>query len=284
MFELFHEITASLRRNKLRTALTGFAVSWGIFLLICLLGAGNGIMNSFIGNIDDFISTNIRVEGWRTSKPYAGYKEGRMIELDESDALFTEGSRWSPVISNVTRNTGTTSVTLSKGSQSVSASISGVMPEYREQAKMRMSNGRFINETDLNERRKVIVVSLYQAKELCPDDPEALLGQWVNAGAISFRVVGIYQTDESDMSRLCPIPFDTYKTIYDTSDKLGFISFSVTGPKTLEEHTAFENEYGGALRLRHDVAPDDGSGIWIDNGYADNLELSKATRIIRIAL
>ena len=74
MRELFHEIASNLRNNKLRTALTGFAVSWGIFLLICLLGAGNGLMNSFMGNVSDFISQNITVEGWRTSKPYAGYQ------------------------------------------------------------------------------------------------------------------------------------------------------------------------------------------------------------------
>ena len=81
MRELFHEIASNLRNNKLRTALTGFAVSWGIFLLIALLGAGNGLMNSFMGNMADFISQSISVEGWRTSKPYAGYQEGREINL-----------------------------------------------------------------------------------------------------------------------------------------------------------------------------------------------------------
>ena len=76
--DLLHEIHSTLRQNKLRTALTGFAVSWGIFLLIALLGAGNGLMNSFSGNVGDFISQSVSVEGWRTSKPYNGYKEGRV--------------------------------------------------------------------------------------------------------------------------------------------------------------------------------------------------------------
>ena len=113
MRELFHEITSNLRNNKLRTALTGFAVSWGIFLLICLLGAGNGLMNSFMGNIADYISQNITVEGWRTSKPYAGYQEGREIQLDETDVVWTEGPRWAPAVGNVTRQTESTSVTFS---------------------------------------------------------------------------------------------------------------------------------------------------------------------------
>ena len=102
MRELFHEIAGNLRNNKLRTVLTGFAVSWGIFLLICLLGAGNGLMNSFMGNMADYISQNITVEGWRTSKPYAGYQEGREVQLDETDVTWTEGPRWVPAVGRCT--------------------------------------------------------------------------------------------------------------------------------------------------------------------------------------
>ena len=284
MRELFHEITSNLRNNKLRTALTGVAVSWGIFLLICLLGAGNGLMNSFMGNMEDFISQNITVEGWRTSKPYAGYQEGRYIQLDEADVTFTEGPRWSPAIGNVTRQTGSTGVTFSLDGNTVAGQVSGVMADYMEQNKLKMYAGRFLNPDDLKERRKVIVLSLAQAKELSPRNPDALVGRWVNAGTVSFRVVGIYHTDESDMYRTCPIPYPTYKGIYDRSDKIESITFTVDGPKTKEDYEAFEKEYGGALRLRHDVAPDDRRGIWIRNGYTDNMEMNEAQRIIRTAL
>ena len=284
MRELFHEITSNLRNNKLRTTLTGFAVSWGIFLLICLLGAGNGLMNSFMGNMEDFISQNITVEGWRTSKPYAGYQEGRYIQLDEADVTFTEGPRWSPAIGNVTRQTGSTGVTFSLDGNTVAGQVSGVMADYMEQNKLKMYAGRFLNPDDLKERRKVIVLSLAQAKELSPRNPDALVGRWVNAGTVSFRVVGIYHTDESDMYRTCPIPYPTYKGIYDRSDKIESITFTVDGPKTKEDYEAFEKEYGGALRLRHDVAPDDRRGIWIRNGYTDNMEMNEAQRIIRTAL
>ena len=142
MRELFHEIASTLRTNKLRTALTGFAVSWGIFLLITLLGAGNGLMNSFMGNVDDYISQNITVEGWRTSKPYAGYKEGRIIQLDEGDLKYTEDSRWEGVIENVSRTTGATSVSLTLNGKSVSGALRGVMPDYQQQNKIRMAVGR----------------------------------------------------------------------------------------------------------------------------------------------
>ena len=284
MRELFHEIASTLRTNKLRTALTGFAVSWGIFLLITLLGAGNGLMNSFMGNVDDFISQNITVEGWRTSKPYAGYKEGRIIQLDEGDLKYTEDSRWEGVIENVSRTTGATSVSLTLNGKSVSGALRGVMPDYQQQNKIRMSVGRFLNPYDIRERSKSIVVSMAQAKELLPKNPEGLLGRWVNAGNVAYRVVGIYSTDESNMTRLCPIPYTTYKGIYDTSDKIETISFSVQGIETLEEHEAFEELYVSGLKSRHEIAPDDRRGIWVDNGYTDNLEMTKATHMIRVAL
>ena len=284
MRELFHEIASNLRNNKLRTALTGFAVSWGIFLLICLLGAGNGLMNSFMGNMADYISQNISVEGWRTSKPYAGYQEGREVLLDKTDVIWTEGPRWSSTVGNVARQTGSTGVTFSLEGNTVAGQISGVMPDYREQEKLKMYAGRFLNPDDLKERRKVIVLSLAQAKELSPKDPDAIVGRWVSAGTISYRVVGLYHTDESNMYRTCPIPFTTYKVIYDPSDKIESITFTVDGPKTKEEYEAFEKEYAGALRLRHDVAPDDWRGIWVENGYTDNMEMNDAQRIIRTFL
>ena len=284
MRELFFEIVGNLRNNKLRTVLTGFAVSWGIFLLICLLGAGNGLMNSFMGNIADYITQNITVIGRWTTKPYAGYQEGREIQLDETDVAWTEGPRWAPGVGNVTRQTASTGVTFSLDGNTVAGQISGVFPEYREQQKVKMYAGRFLNPDDLRERRKVVVISLAQAKELSPRNPEAVVGRWVGAGTVSFLVVGLYYTDESNMYRTCPIPYTTYKGIYDTSDKIESITFTVDGPKTKEEYEAFEKEYAGALRLRHDVAPDDWRGIWVENGYTDNMEMNDAQRIIRTFL
>ena len=284
MKDLAKEIASTLRNNKLRTALTGFAVSWGIFLLIALLGAGNGLMNSFMGNINDFITQGVSVGGWRTSKPYAGYKEGRSIQLDQKDVLYTEGNEWEGIISNVSTTTSTTGVTFTLDGNSVAGSLSGVMPDYKDQNKLKIAVGRFINEMDLKERRKVVVLTTSQAKELRPKDPDGIVGQWVNAGPVSFRVIGLALTDERSFVRICPIPYTTYKGIYDSSDKIETITFSVDGPKSLEEHKAFEDAYTGALKRLHDVAPDDNSAFWVDNGYTDNIQMSQASSIIRTAL
>lgn len=282
--DLLHEIHSTLRQNKLRTALTGFAVSWGIFLLIALLGAGNGLMNSFSGNVSDFISQNITVEGWRTSMPYAGYKENRWIQLDEKDVQYTQADKWDGVIENVTRETPSTSVTFVMEGHSVGGAVFGVLPQYQEQNKKKMAAGRFINPSDIKERRKVIVVNLSQAKELCPGDSLGIVGKWVRAGDISYRVVGVVHTDEREFTRRCFIPYTTYKGIYDSSDKIEALSFSVNGPATLDQHKAFESEYTDGLKLLHDVHPEDSRAFWIRNGYTDNLEMSKASGILNIAL
>ncbi len=284
MRELFHEVLSTLQQNKLRTALTGFAVSWGIFLLITLLGAGNGLMNSFSGNLDQYVSRSITVEGWRTSKPYAGYKENRPIQLDRQDLTYTEGPLWEGTIENVISSTPGTSVVLSLDGRTVNGWMDGQMPEHLEQNKLQMAAGRFLNRQDLQERRKVMVVSLSQARELSPKNPEALLGQWINAGTVAFRVVGIYHTDERDFRRGCPIPYTTYKGIYDPSDKIESITFTVDGLETLEEHEAFQKAYGGDLKRMHEIAPDDERGLWFQNGYTDNLEMSKARKLLSTAL
>ena len=284
MRELFHEIASTLRTNKLRTALTGFAVSWGIFLLIALLGAGNGLMNSFLGNVADFITQQVTVEGWYTSEAYAGYQRGRKIDLDEKDVAYTGGPEWAGVIDDVSRSTSGRSDTLRLGSLTVNGYLLGVTPDFQDRNKIKMAAGRFVNAADENERGKVIVISLAQAKELMPKDPTGLVGRWINAGNIAYRVVGVYHTDEREFRRTVYVPFSTFKGVYGDDNKVASISFQLPNLKTKAEHEAFNKTYGAALRRRHDISPTDRRGIWIDNGYLDNMEMNQAQNILNIAL
>ena len=284
MRELLHEILSSLRNNKLRTVLTGFAVSWGIFLLIALLGAGNGLMNSFMGNMEDYISQSVTVEGWRTSKPYAGYKEGRRIYLDQKDVQYSQGSEWQGIIENISVSTPSTSATLSLNGNTVDGWLRGVMPDFQEQDKLKLAAGRFINPQDVIQKRKVVVISTAQAKELKPGEPEDMVGTWISIGQISYLVVGVYHTDERSFRRTVPIPYSTYKGIYDSSDKIEGITFNLKGVNSQQEHKAFEETYGGAIRRMHSIAPDDARGIWIRNGYTDNMQMNTAGRMIRTAM
>ncbi len=284
MRELFHEIGSTLRQNKLRTALTGLAVSWGIFLLITLLGAGNGLMNSFRGNMDQYVSQSVTVEGWRTSKPYAGYKENRRIQLDQRDLDYTNGTQWEGTIGNVISATASSSVKLMLEGRYADGWLQGQMPFQQEQDKLQMAAGRFLNDEDLRQQRKVMVVSMAHAKILSPGKPEALVGRWINAGSIAYRVVGIYHTDEQSFRRSCPIPYSTYKSIYDHSDKVESITFTVNGLETLQEHENFEKEYTSTIRRMHDIAPDDKRGIWVMNGYTENLQMNQAAGMLSTAL
>ena len=284
MRELFHEIGSTLRQNKLRTALTGLAVSWGIFLLITLLGAGNGLMNSFRGNMDQYVSQSVTVEGWRTSKPYAGYKENRQIQLDKRDLDYTKGAHWEGIVGNVISSTASTSVKLMLEGRYADGWMQGQMPFQQEQDKLQMAAGRFLNDQDIREQRKVMVVSMAHANILSPGNPKALIGRWINAGQIAFRVVGIYHTNEQDFRRSCPIPYSTYKSIYDHSDKVESITFTVNSLETLQEHENFEKEYTSTIRRMHDIAPDDKRGIWVMNGYTENLQMNQAAGMLSTAL
>ena len=282
--EFIHEVASSLRNNKLRTALTGFAVSWGIFLLIVLLGAGNGLMNAMQSSMRNYISETVSVEGGYTSLPYRGYKDNRRIRLNKKDLDYTKSPGWEGTIYQVTTSTSSTSTSLVRDELSVGGWLTGVMPEHKDQFKVNIAEGRFINRKDLDERRKVVVISMAQAKELVSGETESLLGKWIKAGSVAMQVVGIYHTDEQDFRRSCYMPYTTYKTIFDTSDNIQSINFSVNGPTTLEEHNAFQNEYIGALKNMHDVAPGDEAAFWVDNSYTENMQMSVARDSLSIAL
>ena len=195
MRELIKEIWSTSKRNKLRTSLTGFAVAWGIFMLIFLLGAGNGLINAQLQQSDRRLSTSMQVYGGYTSKAYRGLKEGRDIQLRTQDLDITNRA-----FSDNTQEVGALlskyGVNITYGDNYLSAQdLSGVYPSDQRINKVELLAGRFINDIDMKERRKVIVLCEAQAKELTKD-PRALIGRQVNVGNISFQVVGITKDDK----------------------------------------------------------------------------------------
>ena len=159
-----NEIWQTARRNKLRTTLTGFAVAWGIFMLIVLLGAGNGLINATVEQNDRFLSTSMVAFGGETSMPYQGLKEGRSIRLQERD-IATTAHEFPAIIDNVGAQYRTMG-TISLGQQYISTGICGVYPNHNKIDKVEMLHGRFINDIDIREKRKVLVLSNKQAQEL----------------------------------------------------------------------------------------------------------------------
>ena len=280
MRDILTEIWSTARRNKLRTGLTGFAVAWGIFMLIVLLGAGNGLINAQMNQSSRFLSNTMVVFGGQTTKPFQGLKEGRNIELKERDLKIT-GQEFDKYVDDVGAQYQR-GVTISKGQQYINVTLAGVYPNHTKIDKMEMLYGRFINEIDLRERRKVIVLSNKQAKEL-QADYRGLLGHYVDVGAFAYRVVGIYKERENGRADAFT-SYTTMNSIFGLGSDVGRIEFSFHGLPTEEANEEFEKAYRGRINSSHQAAPDDESAIYLWNRYTQSMMMDSGLGIIRTAL
>ena len=280
---LLHEVWSTSKRNKLRTALTGFAVAWGIFMLIFLLGAGNGLINAQLQQSNRFLANSMVIFGGTTSKAYNGLKEGRDIDLNDKD-MDISNRTYADYVDNVSSVLNQYGVTVVYGDNSItSQTLAGVYPVANKIDKTEILAGRFINDIDLRERRKVLVVSKSNAKELC-QDYLSLIGKNVKIGDLSFKVVGIYKDDESKQNNEVYTAFTTFKTIYNKGDKVGNIQFTVKNLKTEADNDDFEKKYRASINANHQAAPDDNSSIWIWNRFMDNIQMNTGIAIIQTAL
>jgi putative ABC transport system permease protein len=283
MRDVLEEIWATARRNKLRTALTGFAVAWGIFMLIFLLGAGNGLINGMTNNNRSFMSNSMMVGGGYTSKAHEGLREGRPIVLDDRD-LNTTSRRFPQNVETVGGEIQQAGITISLGSNYVSSTMMGVYPNEADINKLEMLAGRFINDIDNEQRRKVLVISENQAKELAPKNFLSLVGRHVKVDNFSFQVIGINKSDNSGMSTETYTAFNTLRTMYGRGDKTDNIVFSFHGLETEKDNEAFEKQYKSYLNSNHRAAPDDEDAVWIWNRFTQAMQMAQGMSIIRTAL
>jgi len=275
--ELLNEIWQTARRNKLRTTLTGFAVAWGIFMLVVLLGAGNGLINAQLRQSSRFLSSSMVVFGNWTSKPYQGLKEGRDIRLHQRDIDIT-AQEFPGTVDEVGAQYRT-SATISLGQQYLATSICGVYPNHTKIDKVEMLEGRFINQIDLDEKRKVLVLGNKQAKEL-----KAKIGSFVNVGNFAFQVVGIYKEQENGRADGFS-SYSTIKSIYGANtDDAGRIEFTFHGLTTEKANNDFEKDYRHRLNAEHQAHPEDEEAIWIWNRFTQNLQMEQGIDIIRTFL
>ena len=290
MRDILTEIWSTARRNKLRTSLTGFAVAWGIFMLIFLLGAGNGLINAQLQESDRFLSNSMMVFGGRTSKAYQGLKEGRRIRLQTRDITTTD-KEFKGVVDEVGANYST-SVVISNGQEYISTEVTGVYPNHPKINKIEMLYGRFINEIDQREKRKVLVLSNRQAKELVPNNRETktnnrygeLVGKYVKVGNFAFKVVGIYKDDENGSSEAYS-SYAAIKGIFGANtDEAGNIEFTFHGLTTEKANDDFESDYRRRLNANHQAHPEDESSIWLWNRYTQNMQMEQGIGIIRTFL
>ncbi len=280
---LLSEVWSTSKRNKLRTSLTGFAVAWGIFMLIFLLGAGNGLINAQLQQSTRFLANSIRVFPGETSKAYKGLKEGRSITLNDKDILISNKT-YGQYVDDVGGRLEQYNVNINYGDNYVaSQSLVGVAPTHPKIDKTELIAGRFINEIDMKEQRKNVVLSRSQAKELCKDY-RSLVGKNVKISNLNFQVVGIYKDDESRNNTEAFIAYSTIKTIYAKGDDAGSLEFTIKNLKTQEDNEQFEKNYRASINNNHQAAPDDDRTIWLWNRYMDNIQMNQGIAIMQTAL
>lgn len=281
MIDLWQEIWAAVKRNKMRTALTGFAVAWGIFILIVLLGAGNGLMNAQNEHSQSLAMNSIRVfPGW-TGKPYDGLKQGRRVELNNGDLLITR--QMTPHVEEAGAMIEQNNVNISCGSEYINQSLKGVHPVYFKIERPKMAEGRFINQPDIDQMRKVAVINKRSVATLFKKGQSAL-GQMLNMGGVMFRVVGVYEDRGNESGQDVFVPFTTLQTIYSKGDDVGSLLFTVKGLDTPEENEAFEEKYRSAIAAHQRFDATDRNAIWIWNRFTQMLQIGQAQGYLNTAI
>jgi putative ABC transport system permease protein len=261
MFDLdvWEEIWQTVMKHKLRTALTSFGVFWGIFMLVLLLGAGNGLHNGVMQNFD--IAKNA-VFVWTevTSVPYAGFQAGREIQLTNDDFKALQNVKELKTISpriRVSNRFSNTQITIRYDDRDVSYAIMGDYPQYLEIQPLWITQGRFINKFDINEKRKIAVLGK-RVKDDLFQEREAI-GEYIKINGVPFKVVGVFDSRSSgeegrDDVQIVHIPATTAQQTFNMGEDInwfGFIPHSGTGGAEAEEIIK------DVFRKRHKIAPDD---------------------------
>ncbi len=283
MLDLFQEIWSTLRQNKLRTTLTGMAVSWGIIIIIVLIGTGNGLMNALMNNAMDEVQNIIAVYPGFSSKPYNGIKEGTRLRMSDRDLAFSE-----QVSEKIDRASGELefSDTLSFGREALTSEICGADPLLKDIWNVRMVQGRFINKKDLADQSKHIVIDQDAATQLLGDDKDysKLLGRHINVGNIPFKVIGINEAEEQSWGHQSYIPYTTAKTMRTDGAWLSRVTLEFHDLETKEANDAFESLYKRSINNFHGFDPEDTRTTYMRNYYLSNQEMGKAIRIMKLAL
>lgn len=282
MIDLWIEIYATIRRNKMRTALTGFAVAWGIFMLIVLLGAGNGLLNALNRQSEGMAMNSMMAwPGW-TSEPWQGLKAGREVKFTQKELEAT--SKLADMVDQVTAVQEQAGVTLSYNQDHVSIQLEGHYPKYLDMTNAALKEGRFINEIDIRERRKVIVLHEKTAEMLFGNGKaEEAIGKMVNASGLCYRVVGIYSR-EGEQQPPAYLPYTTLQLIYNKEDKMSSIAFTTKVVVNEANADEFENRFRRTIAATQQFSPDDKSAVWVWNRIKQYTQQQGAQGILRTAI
>jgi putative ABC transport system permease protein len=262
LFDLDHwqEIKVALLRNRMRTALTAFGVFWGIFLLMVMLGSGQGLRNGIMRDFEGGATNSFFVWTQRTQKPFAGLPAGRTLQLNTQDVQAIRDKV--PEVQVVApRNQlggflGGNNV--SRGRKAGAFSVMGDYPEIRQIQSFKLEAGRFLNPFDIDDSRKVAVIGT-RVRDVLFKSGEQPVGQSIVIRGVYFQVVGVFRSvqsgDDADRdAQTIYVPFTTFQRAFNFGDRVGWMAV-ISRPDV--PASAAEEKVLAVLRSRHKVAPDD---------------------------
>lgn len=275
----WQEIFSSISRHKLRTTLTALGVFWGMFMLVLLLGAASGLENGVEYEFRDDAINSIWVRNGTTSLPYQGLPEGRRIQFTNAEFDLIKDM---PGVEHITgRYYLPGDQTVSYGQTTLSFPVRSVHPGHRYLENTIMVDGRYLNQQDIEERRKVAVIGENLRKELFKEDKK-VIGKEINIGGTVYQIVGLYTDTGSEYeTRIIYLPISTAQQIYAGTDRVHQIMFT-TGDLSFEQTQALEEKVRVALagQLRFD--PADRRAVWANNRAEEHREIKNLLAMIRL--
>ena len=253
--DTWQEIFSTISKNKLRAFLTGFSVAWGIFMLIILLGAGNGLKNGIFRNFEESLLISMFVYGGRTTKPFKGMKEGRYIQLSNDD--YKEIKRNIPEVELITSLFNPPGQNyVAHNNRSVSFRIITIFPDYQAIDKLKILEGRFINNIDIRQKRKVAAISPQVKKELFKH--KNAIGEYINVNGFLIRVVGVFEDDDNDDSDECIyLPITTAQLLYGRKKDISMLQLTIPSSSTKQESLDVEQRIRKQIAALHKFDPED---------------------------
>ncbi|MBK8845117.1 MAG: ABC transporter permease [Bacteroidetes bacterium] len=259
----WQEIFATIKKNKLRTFLTSLGVGWGIFMLVIMLGAGNGLKNGVLKDFDGTATNSFFMWTQRTTKPYKGMKPGRDFDFNNGDAMALRQLKELAVVSPQNQLGGYQGGNnVMRGLKSGNYEVAGVYPNIAKISAVKITQGRFLNENDITNKRKVCVIGRAVKENLFKPE-EKVLGDYVSINGVYFMVVGITVPmgsggqAEQEASRVV-VPFTTFQSAFNYGDQVGW--FAISSQPNISAAVA-EEKVIALMKERHKIAPEDEQAI-----------------------
>lgn len=266
--DTWNEIFQTIRKNKLRTFLSGFTVALGILIFVSLYGLGNGLINTFDEFFADDATNVIYLFPGRTTIPYKGYKSARQIEFDNSD--LADIKKNFPMFLDYVTPRITRSALVKYGEESNNYTTEGVDWGHQMAEKTIIMKGRFLNVGDIRDNTKHAVIGRLVEQDLFSQ--QNAIGEFIDVGGSSYKVVGVFQDDGGDnQERLIYIPYTTRQLVEKNNDKVDLLIVAFKEELGYTGAMAFQNSLDRFLRQKKFISPQDQNGIFIRN-VADQLK------------